>query len=83
MYIVSEFQTNAGTTAILNYTYTEQPIAEQKYHEILAAASISSVEIHAASIFDEFGCVYKNEFYVHEPAPVEVPEEETTEEEET
>lgn len=82
MYIVSEFQTNAGTTAILNYTYTEQPIAEQKYHEILAAASISSVEIHAASIFDEFGCVYKNEFYVH-AAPVEVSEEETPEEEAT
>lgn len=72
MYIVAEFQTNEGTTAILTYTYDNQPQAEQKYHEVLAYAAISAVEIHAVSLMNEYGCVYKNEYYSHVP---EVPEE--------
>lgn len=71
MYIVSEFQTTAGQTAILNYSFTEQGPAEQKYHEVLAYAAISTVELHAVSLMNEFGCVFKNEYYTHvtEPAP--------------
>jgi hypothetical protein len=77
MYIVSEFQTNAGQTAILNYSFTEQGPAEQKYHEVLAYAAISEVELHAVSLMNEYGCVAKNEYYTH-PAPDPEPEPEPT-----
>ena len=71
MYIVAEFQTTGETTSILTYNYTESNLAEQKYHEILSSAAVSNVEIHAVSMLNEYGCVAKNEFYVHpEAAPV-------------
>lgn len=73
MYIVSEFQTTGDTTAILNYQFTDKNLAEQKFHEILSYAAISTVPIHAVSILNEYGCVARNEFYEHdvqvEPAP--------------
>lgn len=73
MYIVAEFQSTGDTVAILTYTYTESNLAEQKYHEILSAAAVSSVPLHAASMMNEYGCVAKNEFYTH-PAPEPEPE---------
>ena len=73
MYIVAEFQTTGDTTAILTYSYTESNLAEQKYHEILSAAAVSSVPLHAVSMLNEYGCVAKNEFYTH-PAPEPEPE---------
>ena len=72
MYIVAEFQSTGETTAILTYTYTDSNLAEQKYHETLSYAAISSVPLHAVSMMNEYGCVAKNEFYTHstpEPAP--------------
>ena len=66
MYIVAEFQTTGETTAILTYTYTESNLAEQKYHEILSYAAVSSVPLHAVSLMNEYGCVAKNEFYTHD-----------------
>ena len=69
MYIVQEFQTSAGTTSVLTYQYADSNQAEQKFHEVLAYAAVSKVEIHAVSILNEYGCVARNEFYTHEPAP--------------
>jgi len=77
MYIIAEFQSTGETTAILTYSYTESNLAEQKYHEILSAAAVSSVPIHAVSMLNEYGCVAKNEFYTHpeaEPTPEPEPE---------
>ena len=79
MYIVAEFQTTGDTTAILTYSYTESNLAEQKYHEILSAAAVSSIPLHAVSMLNEYGCVAKNEFYTHytpEPEPEPTPEPE-------
>lgn len=70
MYIVVEFQSNAGQTSILTYPFTVASLADQKYHEVLAYAAISEVEIHAVSIMNEYGCVAKNEFYTHFPEVV-------------
>lgn len=69
MYIVAEFQTTGDTTSILTFQFTDKNEAEQKYHQVLSYAAVSSVNIHAVSMMNEFGCVAKNEFYTHEPAP--------------
>ena len=69
MYIVQEFQTNGDTTAVLTYQYTDQNLAEQKFHEILSYAAVSTVNVHAVSILNEYGCVSKNEFYEHPSQP--------------
>lgn len=82
MYIVAEFQTTGETTTIGTFTYTDKNLAEQKYHEILMYAAVSNVPIHAVSIFNEYGCISRNEFYEHPqitPVSVVVPEEPTPE----
>lgn len=68
MYIVTELQTNEETTAVLNYSYTDKNVAYQKYHTILAAAAVSSVEIHTALIMNEFGLVEARETFEHNEA---------------
>lgn len=65
MFTVIELQTNGATTTPLTYTFTEQNQAEQKFHEILAYAATSEVDVHAASILTESGEIMKNDFYVH------------------
>lgn len=69
-FVVTEYQTtDESTTALINYVYTDRNTAEQKYHEILSYAAVSSLPIHAASMANEYGGLYKNEFYEHTPAP--------------
>lgn len=65
MYIVIEMQTNAGVTSTLTYQFDTIALAEQKYYYILAAATVSEVDIHAAIIMDQRGCVIKNDYYIH------------------
>lgn len=64
-YLVIELQTAGGTTAVLNYTYTDKNVAYQKYHTILAAAAVSSVEVHTALIINEYGLVEIRETFEH------------------
>ena len=66
MYIVIELQTNGDQTAHLIDKYTEQSKAMQKYFTILAAAAVSSVEIHTAVIITETGRVVRAETFKHE-----------------
>ena len=69
MYIVIELQTvNESTVANIVNAYTEQAVAEQKYHSILAAAAVSALPCHAAVMLDEKGRMIKSEFYTHEVA---------------
>ena len=65
MYIVTELQTNGETTAVLNYTYTDKNVAYQKYHTILAAAAVSSVEVHTVLIINEFGLIEIRKTFEH------------------
>lgn len=65
MYIVTELQTSEETTTVLSTTFTDRNLAEQQYHTILAFAAVSTVPIHAASIFNELGQTIKNEYYYH------------------
>lgn len=68
MYIVIELQTNGTTTATLTNAYTDKNTAYQKYHTILAAASVSPVETHTALIMNEFGIVEARETFTHTEA---------------
>ena len=67
MFIVIELQTiNESQVANIVNAYTDQKVAEQKYHTILAAAAVSSLPCHAAIMLDEKGRMIKSEYYTHE-----------------
>lgn len=79
-YVVIELQTNGSTTATLVTVYADRLQAESKFHDILRAAAVSSMEAHSAVIMTEDGKpVRPAECYHHypepEPEPVEEPEE--------
>lgn len=65
MYIVIEMQTNGQTTAILSNAYTDKNTAYQQYHTILAAAAVSSVEVHTAVILSDEGFIEARESFDH------------------
>ena len=66
MYIVIELQTNAeGVVGSLVYKYDSRDEAEGKYHNILAAAAISSLPVHAAVMLTNAGTMVKSEYYRH------------------
>lgn len=71
MFIVVELQTTNGVTSILSNVYQDRNLAEQKYHQTLAYASVSSVDVHAVGMLDEFCQVIKNEVYFHNQTPIE------------
>ena len=65
MYLVIELQTNGGQMANLAYSYSTRAEAESKFHAILSAAAVSSVDVHSAVVLDEEGCVLANGSYAH------------------
>lgn len=65
MYIVIEIQLNNGVISTLTYQFTELNEAYAKYHSILAAAAVSSVEVHAAVILSETGATIANAHFAH------------------
>ncbi len=65
MYFVIELQTTGGQTAHLVSSHATREAAERKYHTILAAAAISSVEKHAAAIITEEGFELMYQCYFH------------------
>lgn len=65
MYLVIELQTNGDTMANLAWAYSSKEQAEQKYHTVLAAAAVSTVETHTALIMNAEGTVIKRETYKH------------------
>lgn len=64
--IILEIQhSNDGTNATLVNSYTDQATAEQKYHQVLAAAAVSAVDVHSAVMLDDTGNRIKGETYYH------------------
>ena len=61
--------------------------AEAKYHEVLAAAAVSELPQHSATLITSDGRVIMNQCYIHEIEPEPTPEPEvepeTPEESET
>lgn len=67
MLIIQEIQTNNGQSALTPaLTYVDRFAAEGAYHQLLAAAAVSSVQVHTVAMFDEHGNLIKREFYEHE-----------------
>ena len=66
MYIVIELQTSNGTTAHIVTHHATREEAESKYHTVLAAAAVSNVEIHAATILTAEGFQLMYQCYKHE-----------------
>lgn len=64
-FIIIEMQTNGTTTSVLKTIKSNRNEAEQQYHTILAAAAVSNVELHAASMLTENGKMVKYECYDH------------------
>ena len=67
MYIILEMQTYAdGNIGTLVFTRETRLEAESKYHEVLAAAAISSLPMHAAVLMTNEGNVISHQSYTHE-----------------
>ena len=65
MYIVLEIQAGATVSTIIN-SYTDRNTAESRYHQILAAAAVSTVPHHSAVLMNEIGDQIKSDSYTHE-----------------
>lgn len=65
MIIVEIQHSNDGTTSCLTDAYQNPALAEQKYHAVLAAAAVSSVNVHSAVMLDDTGERIKGETYYH------------------
>lgn len=75
MYLVLELQTNNGTTAVVPaVAYADLNKAYQKYYTALAAAAVSTVEVHTVMLFTEKGEMIRVEFFEH-PVETEEPTE--------
>lgn len=72
MYILIEIQKNGDQAALVPArTYTDRLQAEAAYHTTLAAAAVSSVEVHTALLIDDHGNTVKRDSYEHIEEPTE------------
>lgn len=66
MYIIHEMQTNGNQTALVPAkTFTDKNEADSAYHMALAAAAISTVNVHTVMMVDEHGNTIKRDYYEH------------------
>lgn len=66
-YTVIEIQTGTdGKVANLVTTYETRNEAESAFHSVLAAAALSSLPVHAASILTNEGALVETRCYRHE-----------------
>lgn len=66
MYLVMEIQkSNKGQVSQLVTSHAERAEAEQKYHTVLAYASVSTCDVHSAVMLTDEGDMIKKETYYH------------------
>jgi len=66
MFIVVELQKNAnGVVGNIVTSHETQAEAESKYHSVLAAAAVSDLPVHAATLLSEEGFSIANQCYKH------------------
>ena len=67
MFIILEIQkSNSGAVAIVPpASYSDRNQAEEKYHQSLAAAAVSSVDVHSVVMLSDTGDRIKGETYYH------------------
>lgn len=71
MIVIETQHYNDGRTFVLSSTHTNMSEAEQKYHTVLAAAAVSSVDVHGAAMLNDDSSFVKNEVYYHGGLPEE------------
>lgn len=65
-YVVIEIQVNAnGTVGTLISHYTDEMQAQSKYHSVLAAAALSSLPRHAATMLADDGSYIQHQCFEH------------------
>ena len=64
MYIVLEIQASDTIATTIN-SYEDRNTAESRYHQILAAAAMSTVPHHSAVLMNEVGNTIKSDSYTH------------------
>lgn len=66
-YIVIEIQCAAnGSVSTPTYAFDDMQNANARYYQILSAASISDLPVHAAVMITSFGDWIKSEKFTHE-----------------
>lgn len=68
MYIVLEIQKSGDAMAHIVTQHETLQEAESKFHQVLAAAAVSSVGKHSAVLIEENGALLRTECYEHEGA---------------
>ena len=64
--IILEIQhSNNGTTSTIVTVKAERNEAEQLYHNTLAYAAVSNVDVHSVVMLTDDGVVHKKETYYH------------------
>ena len=70
MYLVIEIQkTQAGQVSHIVTTHATQAEAEQKFHQILSYAAVTTLASHSATILTDNGYALRREFYEHKEEP--------------
>lgn len=66
-YIIIEIQkANNGSVAIVPpAAFSDANVAEQAYHQALAAAAVSTVDVHSVVMLNDTGDRLKGETYYH------------------
>lgn len=65
MIIIEIQHSNDGSTSCITTTHTVRAEAEQKYHNTLAFAAVSEVDVHSVVMLDDDGNRVKGESYYH------------------
>ena len=65
-YVIVEMQTNeTGATAVLTQTAADRNHAKSIYHQVLAAAAVSTVPVHSCALLTEEGVEMVYESFTH------------------
>lgn len=65
-YLVIEIQKmNSGSVSQIVTVHDTREQAEQKYHTVLAYASVSACDVHSCTMLDDTGALIRNESYYH------------------
>ena len=74
-FLVTEIQKfENGTVSTLTNDYDDRNQAESKFYSILAAAAVSELPLHAATMYNEEGVPIMNNHYYHIPESSPEPE---------
>lgn len=66
MFAVIEIQKNGATATPITTLFTDKDQAYSKYHQVLAAASVSDVPEHSAILVSEEGSYMLHDKFIHE-----------------